>query len=60
MQYYVHNDKYQIGVQQLADMKQNFDDEVLTMSGKTLRMIMKKTAHFGVNNYLRYNTSIDL
>ena len=27
--------------------------KTIIISGKTLRMIMKKTAHFGVNNYLR-------
>lgn len=41
------------GIQELAQMEDNFDDEVITMTGGVLREIMKKTAHFGVNNYVK-------
>ena len=40
-------------IQELAQMESNFDDEVITMSGRVLRKIMKETAHFGVNNYVK-------
>lgn len=43
-------------IQALAEMEPEFDNETIIISGKTLRMIMKKTAHFGVNNYLRLQT----
>ena len=39
-------------IQQLTDMKPNFDDEQISMSGKTLREILQKTARFGIDNYL--------
>ena len=39
-------------IQKLTDMKPNFDDEQITMDGKTLRLILQKTAKFGIYNYL--------
>ena len=39
-------------------MEPEFDNETLNLTGKTLRFIMKKTANFGVNNYIRFQIII--
>ena len=43
-------------IQKLANMGRNFDDEIITMTGRVLRKIMKDTAHFGVNNYVKLDS----
>ena len=39
----------------MGEMEPEFDNETLNLTGKTLRFIMKKTANFGVNNYIRFD-----
>ena len=41
-------------IQSMGEMEPEFDNETLNLTGKTLRFIMKKTANFGVNNYIRF------
>ena len=41
-------------------MEPEFDNETLNLTGKTLRFIMKKTANFGVNNYIRFQNHYNL
>ena len=45
-------------IQSMGEMEPEFDNETLNLTGKTLRFIMKKTANFGVNNYIRFQISI--
>ena len=42
----------------MGEMEPEFDNERLNLTGKTLRFIMKKTANFGVNNYIRFKIRI--
>ena len=42
----------------MGEMEPEFDNETLNLTGKTLRFIMKKTANFGVNNYIRFQIII--
>lgn len=42
-------------IQSMGEMEPEFDNETLNLTGKTLRFIMKKTANFGVNNYIRFD-----
>ena len=45
-------------IQSMGEMEPEFDNETLNLTGKTLRFIMKKTANFGVNNYIRFQIII--
>ena len=42
----------------MGEMEPEFDNERLNLTGKTLRFIMKKTANFGVNNYIRFQIRV--
>ena len=39
-------------IQGLTDMQSDFNNEILHMDGKTLRIILQKTAKFGISHYL--------
>lgn len=48
---------FNLDIQTMGEMEPEFDNETLNLTGKTLRFIMKKTANFGVNNYIRFKIS---